>query len=338
MNMTINVLLLWVAYFKANFMKEIIEKTDRKLIKAELTPERFLRPTNKAGNEIYVVTYHNAPNIMREIGRLREISFRTAGGGTGKELDVDQYDIQESPYKQLILWNPEEEEIIGGYRYQFGSEIPVIDGKLMIATARLFDFSNEFLTDYLPYTIELGRSFIQPEYQSSKVGAKALFALDNLWDGLGALSVMNPEIKYFFGKVTMYSDFHTKARDYILAFLKKFFPDNDGLVWPFNPLEISIDKEIIDETFTESDFKSNYKKLNKIVRSFGANIPPLVSAYINLSPTLRSFGTSVNDVFGNVEETGILVTLADLFEEKKVRYMESFVHDPNKVKARIELK
>lgn len=319
-------------------MKEIIEKVDRALIKAELTPERFLRPTNKAGNEIYIITHHDSPNVMREIGRLREISFRTGGGGTGKDMDVDKYDIQENPYKQLILWDPEKEEIIGGYRYQFGANVPVVDGKLLIATARLFDFSDEFLTDYLPYTIELGRSFVQPEYQSSKAGAKALFALDNLWDGLGALSVVHPEIKYFFGKVTMYSDFHTEARDYILSFLHKFFPDTNNMVWPFNPLEVNIDKQIIDDTFTEVDFKSNYKKLNKIVRGFGANIPPLVSAYVNLSPTMRTFGTAVNDVFGDVEETGILVTLADLFEEKKVRYLESFVHDPNKVSARIELK
>lgn len=319
-------------------MEEIIGRVDRELIKAELTHDRFLRPTNKAGNEIYIITHHNAPNTMREIGRLREVSFRSAGGGTGKAIDVDQYDTQADPYKQLILWDPDNEEVIGGYRFQFGSQIPVVDGKLMIATARLFDFSEEFLRDYIPYTVELGRSFVQPEYQSSKAGAKGLFALDNLWDGLGALSVVHPEIKYFFGKVTMYSDFHTEARDYILSFLKKFFPDNDKLVWAIKPIEVNIDKEIIDETFTAEDFKSNYKVLNKTVRSFGANIPPLVSAYVNLSPTMRTFGTAVNDVFGNVEETGILVTIADLFHEKKLRYMESFVHDPNKVKARIELK
>lgn len=319
-------------------MKEIIKKIDRSLIKAELTSDRFLRPTNKASNEIYIITHHDSPHTMREIGRLREVSFRSAGGGTGKEVDIDKYDIQENPYQQLILWDPEKEEIIGGYRYQFGANVPIIEGKLMIATARLFDFSEEFLRDFLPYTIELGRSFVQPEYQSSKAGAKALFALDNLWDGLGALSVEHPEIKYFFGKVTMYSDFHTEARDYILSFLKKFFPDDKSLVWPHIPLELNIDESIIDNTFTEDSIKSNYKKLNKIVRSFGANIPPLVSAYMNLSNTMRTFGTSVNDVFGNVEETAILVTLADLFEEKKVRYFESYVHNSNKVKARIELK
>lgn len=319
-------------------MEEIIQKISRELIKSELTSDRFLRPTNKAGNEIYIVTHHDSPNVMKEIGRLREISFRTAGGGTGKSMDIDQYDIQENPYKQLILWDPEKEEIIGGYRFQHGTNIPVIDGKLMIATARLFNFSEQFIKDFIPYTIELGRSFVQPDYQSSKAGAKALFALDNLWDGLGALSVIHPEIKYFFGKVTMYTDFHTESRDYILSFLKKFFPDKDGLVVPIDPVEVSIDKQIVDDTFMEDNFKDNYKKLNKLVRSFGANIPPLVSAYVNLSPTMRTFGTAVNDVFGDVEETGILVTLADVFDEKKKRYMESYTHDPNRTNARIELK
>lgn len=320
------------------FMEEIIQKIDRQLLKAELSEKRFLRATNKAGNEIYIITHHDSPHVMREIGRLREISFRTAGGGTGKALDVDQYDVQPNPYKQLVLWDPEKEEIIGGYRFQYGNDIPVKDGKLMIATARLFDFSKEFVEDFIPHTIELGRSFVQPDYQSSKAGAKALFALDNLWDGLGGLSVIHPEIKYFFGKVTMYSDFHTESRDYILSFLKKFFPDADNLVQPIVPIETSISQELIDETFNEPDFKANYKKLNKIVRSFGTNIPPLVSAYVNLSPSMRTFGTAVNDIFGDVEETGILVTLADVFDEKKKRYMESFMHDPEEVRARIALK
>ncbi len=319
-------------------MKAIIEKVDRGLIEAELTAERFLRATNKANNEIYVITHHDSPHTMCEVGRLREISFRTAGGGTGKAMDIDQYDTQEKPYKQLILWDPEEREVIGGYRFQFGHEIPIKNGHLMIATARLFNFSEKFLRDYIPYTIELGRSFVQPDYQSSKAGAKALFALDNLWDGLGALSVLHPEIEYFFGKVTMYSDFHVEARDYILAFLHKFFPDKDRLVWPIKPLEVDLNLHAKADLFTADNFKDNYKILNKKVRHLGANIPPLVSAYVNLSPTMRTFGTSVNDVFGNVEETAILVTLADLFEEKKVRYMESYVHDPNKAKARIELK
>jgi hypothetical protein len=319
-------------------MKEIIGRIDRALIKKELNSDKFLRPTNKAGNEIYIITHHNAPNTMREVGRLREISFRNAGGGTGKELDIDQYDTQENPYKQLILWDPDHEEIIGGYRFQFGSQIPMVDGKLMIATARLFNFSEEFLTDYIPYMMELGRSFVQPDYQSSKAGAKALFALDNLWDGLGAVAVVHPEIKYAFGKVTMYADFHTEARDYILSFLKKFFPDNDKLVTAIEPIEIGTSQEVIDATFCAEEFKENYKILNKKVRSFGANIPPLVSAYVNLSPTMKTFGTAVNDVFGDVEETGILITIADLFHEKKVRYLESFAQDPNLAKARIEFK
>ena len=102
--------------------EEIIQPISKELLKSELTPERMLRMTNKSHNEIYVVTAKTAPNVMKEIGRLREIAFRSAGGGTGKAMDVDEFDTMENCCRQLIVWNPEAEEIIGGYRYIFGSE------------------------------------------------------------------------------------------------------------------------------------------------------------------------------------------------------------------------
>lgn len=320
-------------------MKQIIEKVDRKLIKAELTRERFLRKTNKGGNEIYVINYHNAPNTLREIGRLREVSFRDAGGGTGKDIDIDIYDTQENPYEQLLVWDPDHEEILGGYRFMFGSDIPVDEnGKLKIATARLFDFKEKFITEIIPYTIELGRSFVQPAYQSSRAGAKALFALDNLWDGLGALWYDHKEIKYFFGKVTMYPHFNERARALILAFMKKHFPDKDKMLEPFNPVELGcVTQEEIEKLFCCNEYKENYKALNKEVREIGTNIPPLVNAYMNLSPTMRTFGTAVNDVFGNVEETAILITIKEIFDDKRKRYMESYVKD-HPHEGRVELK
>lgn len=320
-------------------MMQIIEKVDRKLIKAELTQERFLRKTNKGGNEIFVITHHNAPNTLREIGRLREISFRDAGGGTGKDIDIDKYDTQPNPYKQLIVWDPDHEEILGGYRFMFGSEIPVDEnGKLEIATARLFDFKEKFIKDIIPYTIELGRSFVQPAYQSSRAGAKALFALDNLWDGLGALWYLHQEIKYFFGKVTMYPHFNERARALILGFMKKHFPDNDNLLEPYNPVELEcVKQEEIDKLFCCNEYKENYKVLNKAVREVGTNIPPLVNAYMNLSPSMRTFGTAVNDVFGNVEETAILITIEEIFDDKRKRYMESYVKQ-HPSQGRVELK
>ena len=315
-------------------MEEIIAPIDKEVLKSELTQERRLRFTNKSNNEIYVVTAHNAPNVMKEIGRLREIAFRAAGGGTGKSMDIDEYDIMPNPYKQLIVWNPEAEEILGGYRYLFGDEAEYDEhGKPVLATAHMFDFSERFLKEYLPYTVELGRSFVTLEYQSSRAGSKGLFALDNLWDGLGALTVINPNMKYYFGKMTMYPSYHRQGRDMILYFLNKHFHDPDKLITPVRPLELETDPAILEEIFSCDSFKDDYRILNTEVRKLGYNIPPLVNAYMGLSPTMRMFGTAINYGFGDVEETGILIAVDEILEQKRVRHIESFVaQNPDVVK------
>lgn len=309
-------------------MENIISPIDKKLLKAELTKDKFLRKTNKANNEIYIITHHNSPNVMREIGRLREIAFRYYGGGTGKSTDIDEYDTMDNPYKQLIVWNPEAEEISGGYRFICGPDI-VFDnnGEPELATSHLFHFSPKFVKEYLPYTIELGRSFVSLEYQSTRAGSKGIFALDNLWDGLGALSVAEPTMKYFFGKVTMYDTYDSKARDMILYFMAKHFPDPDRLVYPKQELHIDTDTKILKNLFTENDFKSDYKILNTSIRKLGINIPPLVNAYMGLSPQMKVFGTAINSEFGNVEETGILIDRDDILEEKRKRHIESYILD-----------
>ncbi len=305
---------------------EIIAPVPLELIKAELTPEKKLRMTNKSNNEIYIFTYHDSPNLMREIGRLREITFRMAGGGTGKELDWDEYDTCENCYKQLIVWNPESEEIIGGYRYLMGDEWTYDEnGQPELATSHLFKFSEKFIKEYAPYTIELGRSFVTPEYQSSKMGAKSLFALDNLWDGLGALTVINPKMKYYFGKMTMYPSYIRFGRDLILYFLKKHFDDKEGLIYPMKPLKLETPEEELAQVFCGRDFKEDYRILNGGIRALGFNIPPLVNAYMNLSPTMKLFGTAINYGFGDVEETGILIAVDEILESKRVRHIESFV-------------
>ena len=307
---------------------EIISPIDRNLLKAELTPERQLRMTNKSNNEIYVITAHNAPNVMKEIGRLREIAFREAGGGTGKSMDIDEFDIMDNCYKQLIVWNPEAEEIIGGYRYLLGTDVEIDDkGQPILATSHMFYFSDKFMKEYLPCTIELGRSFVSLEYQSSRMGAKSLFALDNLWDGLGALTVIMPNVKYFFGKMTMYPSYVRKGRDMILYFLKKHFNDEDGLILPMKPLEIETSEEELKELFCEASFKNDYRILNSEIRKMGYNIPPLVNAYMSLSPTMKMFGTAINYGFGDVEETGILIAVDEILEEKRIRHIDSFIKE-----------
>ena len=307
-------------------MEEIIAPISKDILKSELTQERRLRFTNKSHNEIYVVTAHNAPNVMQEIGRLREIAFRATGGGTGKSVDIDEYDTMPNPYKQLVVWNPEAEEILGGYRYLLGNEVEFDEsGKPVLATAHMFEFSDTFLKEYLPYTVELGRSFVTLEYQSSRAGAKGLFALDNLWDGLGALTVIKPNVKYFFGKMTMYPSYHRQGRDMILYFLNKHFVDKDKLIIPMKPLELETDPSILEALFCCDSFKEDYRILNTEVRKLGYNIPPLVNAYMGLSPTMRMFGTAINHGFGEVEETGILIAVDEILAEKRLRHIESFV-------------
>ena len=306
-------------------MKEIIAPIPVEVLKSELTEDRRLRFTNKSGNEVYIVTWQNAPNVCREIGRLREIAFRAAGGGTGKELDLDEFDTMPVPYKQLIVWDPDAQAILGGYRYLLGTETQFdADGQPILATSHMFHFSERFIRDYLPYTIELGRSWVAKEHQSTRAGVKSLFALDNLWDGLGALTVVKPNVRYLFGKVTMYPSYDRVARDMILFFLQKHFHDPDQLILPMHPLEIEADRQQLAQLFCEDDFKADYRILNREVRARGYNIPPLVNAYMGLSPTMRMFGTAINYGFGDVEETGILIAVNEILDEKRIRHIDSF--------------
>lgn len=306
-------------------MEPIIPPVSRELLKVELTPECRLRSTNKAGNEIYIVTWQQAPNVVREIGRLREIAFRAAGGGTGLALDLDEFDTCEHPYYQLIVWCPEDEQILGGYRFLPGREMQFRpDGQPHLATGHMFHFSQKFIDEYLRDTVELGRSFVTLEYQSTRKLAKSLFALDNLWDGLGALTVVIPGLKYFFGKMTMYPSFNRQARDMILYFLGKHFGDPDRLVVANEPLQLETPDEQLAALFVETDFRADYRILNTEVRKLGFNIPPLVNAYMGLSPTMRSFGTAINHEFGEVEETGILIAVDEILEEKRMRHIDTF--------------
>ena len=307
-------------------MEEIIQPIARSLLKAELTKEKLLRRTNKSNNEIYIVTAHDAPQVMREIGRLREVAFRYYGGGTGLAMDIDEYDTMENPYRQLLVWDPEEEQILGGYRFLCGSDIRFdANQKPVLATAHLFNYSSTFIRDYLPFTVELGRSFVTLEYQATRSSSRGLFVLDNLWDGLGALSVVDPTLKYYFGKVTMYNTYNQAARNLILYFLQRHFADKHNLVTPIEPLCIDIDLEQMQQLFPYDTFKENYKVLNQEVRKLGINVPPLVNAYMSLSPKMRVFGTAINHEFGEVEETGILIAIDEILEEKKKRHIESYL-------------
>ncbi|MDC3252693.1 GNAT family N-acetyltransferase [Crocinitomicaceae bacterium] len=303
-------------------MKQIIDPVKRDILKRELSEERFLRTTRKGGNEIYCVNIHNAPNVLNEIGRLREVTFRASGGGTGLELDLDSYDTSENCYEQLIVWSPEDEEIIGGYRYILCNTAIQNRNNIELSTSNYFKFTDQFIDNYLPKTIELGRSWVQPNFQPTVNPRKGLFALDNIWDGLGAIIQTNPDIEFFFGKVTMYPTYNSEARDFLLNFMHYYFPDDENLMKPHHPLSQNYDKQSFDAQLEGLNFKEGHKVLNSFVRERGEFVPPLVNIYMNLSPSMKTFGTAVNAEFGNVEETAILVPLNAIYPEKKDRHMD----------------
>ena len=295
---------------------------------AELTKDRFLRKTNYADNEVYIFDNNDSPVLMQEVGRVREITFRHAGGGTGNSLDIDDFDTAKNdPQKQLIVWDPENREIVGGYRFYFPPKGCVQCDISRLASSAYFKFSDKFLSKYYPHMMELGRSFVHPDYQSKAMGRKSLYALDNIWDGLGALILDNHHLKFLFGKVTMYSHFNRNARNMILYFLKKHFDDPDRMVIPIEPAQIDLHDAEMKQLFTGRRYRENYKILSAEVRKLGENIPPLINAYMNLSPTMRTFGTFINHHFGNVEETGIMITLRDIYVEKINRHLSSYKHD-----------
>ncbi len=307
-------------------METIVPPVNKELLTGELTKEKFLRETNNGNNEIYIITAEDSPHVMREIGRLREVTFRDAGGGTGKAIDIDEYDSGPHGFKQMIVWDPEEQEIVGGYRYLHCKDAELDEQNQVVSpTARLFSYSEEFIKNYLRETIELGRSFVQPLYQPTFNLRRGLYALDNLWDGLGALIIEHNDVKYLFGKVTMYTDFDPFARDLILFFMQKYFPDKDRLIYPKKPLVLSTPDKILNSIFSGYNYSEDYKILVQKVRKLGENIPPLFNAYMNLSETMRSFGTAVNDHFGNVEETGIMITIEDIYVGKKERHVSTYI-------------
>ncbi|HET6992769.1 MAG TPA: GNAT family N-acetyltransferase [Bacteroidia bacterium] len=305
-------------------MQPVIPPVARPLLEKELNENTFVRDVNNGDNKIYIINIHNSPNTLREIGRLREVTFRAAGGGTTKEIDLDDFDTCERCYDQLIVWNPEDKEIVGGYRFIRCVDSKSPDGNYHLATTELFTFSEKFKKEFLPKTIELGRSFVQPNYQPSVTNRKGLFSLDNLWDGLGALVIDNPDMNYFFGKVTMYRHFNVTARDYILHFMDHYFPDKENLVGPHVPVKIKTDISAFEKELDNHSYKDGHRILNQHVRALGENIPPLVNSYMNLSATMRNFGTAVNDEFGDVDETGILVNISDVYPTKKERHFSSY--------------
>ena len=305
-------------------METIIPAVERDLLVRELEGH-LLRPSNKADNLIYDITAHECPNVMREIARLREISYRDGGGATGLSMDIDDMDTMPKPYHQLIVWDPEHLQIIGGYRYLLGEEAEIRNGQPYITSAHLFRYSERFIRDYLPKTIEFGRAFVQPMYQTREMGVKALFALDNIWDGIGALVHNYPQLRWMIGKVTIYPNYPVEARELIYAYLNRYHKGEEDLFAPYHPFNSQLSALNFPLPFEGEDKQENYHILQHAVREQGTVIPPMFSAYLNLTNDLQFFGNAINDELANVYETGIMVDIDTIYPEKKERYINPYI-------------
>jgi len=316
-------------------MKKIISPVDTELLEKELTDDKFLRKTNVGNNSIYIITAHDSPNVMREIGRLRELTFRQAGGGTGKEMDIDEFDTAEIPFKQLIVWNNETKEIVSSYRFIIGKEVPLDEtGYPNTPTSKLFRFSKKYIENQWQKTIELGRSFVQPKYQGTTNPRVGLFSLDNLWDGVGTLAVDYPETRYFLGKMTMYNSYNRLARNLILFFLKKYFKGKKELITPINSVKGDKGKKVFRSIFRNGSYKEDFRALNDNIRDLKTSIPPLIKSYMSLSSKMKCFGASANHDFGQVEEIAISIKIKDINEDKRKRYIDSYEGKKRKSRKR----
>ena len=199
------------------------------------------------------------------------------------------------------------------------------NGQPYVNTEHLFDFSQEFIDKYFPYCIEMARAFVQPKYQSAQAGRKALFALDNLWDGIGGLVASDPSVKYLAGKVTIYSSSPEISRKAMIYYLDMCFGDRKGLITSKNPETCTPEQEkMFKEMFTGATYKENYQILNNFVKSLDDTIPPLIHSYIGLSPTMKTFGTTFDPDFGDCYDTAMMITIDDIYEDKFDRYVASY--------------
>jgi len=303
----------------------LIEPVSRKLLREELTADRLVRPTRIGNNEVYIFTALKAPNLMQEVGRLRELTFRDAGAGFGTAVDIDHFDTDEYSCRQLIVWDPVAEDIIGGYRFNIFHQFkgkPLRD--IPLANKSLYSISNTFANEYIPYVVELARAFIQPKYQPKLAGRKAAFSLDNIWDGLGALVVKYPFIRYFFGRLTFFSNYDPTVRDLAFYFFAKHLQGNPALLRPKNPFEYPTPLSDLEKVIGGSSIKEDFNKLHQAAKNHGTTIPPLLKSYFNVSGTLRVFEPVFDSYFASSYAAAILVTIADVYPAFIKRYITPY--------------
>lgn len=251
--------------------------------------------------------------LMAEVGRLRMEAFRGVGVDMCEREAVDAADL-DGTYRQLIVWDNREHHIVGGYRYAVGRKAEVE----RLSLYRYFSLSERFRSEVLPRGVELGRSFVSVEYQR-RANAKSIFVLDSLWEGLARV-VEREHADYLFGRVTLYPALGVRARNLIVGFMRYVFPASERWLVAREPLAVGLSRRWLRRCFVAESPRDNYRILLGRMRKMRRAVPPMISSYMRLSPTMQTFDAYRNDDLGGVVECGIMLTLADLYEDVKKRY------------------
>lgn len=310
-------------YFKTE--KNIILPVDRKEIRSEVIASEKLGETND-GMLIVLARYNDSPATMREISRLREVTFRKVGEGTGQRLDTDEYDRY---YDHLVLWDDRELEIVGAYRLADCSRVLPEYGVDALYSSTLFTFTDNFLENFAMKGIELGRSFVQQKYWNSN-------ALDYLWHGIGAYLASRPEVKYLFGPVSISASYSREAVNMLVHFYSKWFPDEKGLASHKTPYVMSRNElDDMHRLFGEEDYKADFRALKSNLKHFGHAVPTLYKQYSELCEdngvSFLDFG--IDKDFGSCVDGMILVTVPAIKETKKNRYIYNKLENPEEWKT-----
>ena len=277
-------------------------------IEREITRLKPLDCKLRGALALYTFRAVEAPALIPEVGRLREVAFRQTGAGTGREEDIDEGDLSERGYRQIVAWESEQCRVVGGYRYMIGRECDMT----YLSSTHYFLFSERFEREILPRAIELGRSFAVRD-----AGSSSLFAMSALWHGLGQI-VACEGAEYLFGKVTIPPRYDGEALRLLLCFLWQFFPAREALLSARKPLKI----EAGERPFSGKDFAENFALLERLLAARGERVPPMIHAYMRLTREMQVFDAMINPDFSDAVEVAILLPVSEIIPAKREVYIK----------------
>lgn len=302
--------------------KNVIHPVSARQLRSQIYNNDFIGQTTD-GKKIFLVEYEKSKDIIREIARLRELTFRKVGEGTGTKKDSDKFDKY---YKHIVLWDDNQLEIVGSYRLADGKSVLTKFNSDGFYTSTLFKF-NESFVPLLFSAVELGRSFVQSKYWNS-------LALDYLWQGIGKYLSVNPHIRYLFGPVSLSNNYSTEAKELIVYFFSKWFPPKRNFITPLNPFELSKSSvEKLNKIFNSDDYQKELVLLKNMLNNYGFTIPVLYKQYADLCLPggVQFLGFNIDLNFSNCIDALILVDLQYLKENKKRRYLNTNTFTQNDV-------